>query len=120
MDVSDDGFRHVGKCEALEELWCMYCRDTGDAATEHVAGLKLKIYYAGYTRITDRSLEILSRMSSLERIELHGCHGITNPGARRLAALPHLRQISMEGCRNLTRAAAAGFDPRVRVSYSAI
>jgi hypothetical protein len=31
MDVSDEGFRHVGRCERLEQLWCMYCRDTGDA-----------------------------------------------------------------------------------------
>ena len=48
MDVPDDGFRHVGRCEQLEALWCMYCRDTGDAATEHIAGLsRLKTYYAG-------------------------------------------------------------------------
>ena len=41
----------------LEGLWCMYCRDTTDAATEHIAGLsKLKTYYAGQTKITDRSL----------------------------------------------------------------
>src|SRR5262249_47542460 len=28
MDVVDDGFRHVGRCERIEALWCMYCRDT--------------------------------------------------------------------------------------------
>src|SRR5262249_11886896 len=57
MDVSDDGFRHVGLCVQLEKLTCMYCRDTGDAATEHIAGLSsLKHYYAGRTQITDRSL----------------------------------------------------------------
>ena len=120
MDVSDDGFRHVGKCERLEELWCMYCRDTGDLATEHIAGLRLKTYYAGYTQITDRSLEILSRMTSLESIELQGCHRITDAGARGLAALPRLRRLTLEGCRNLTRAAATGFGPEVRVTYSAI
>src|ERR1051325_8867889 len=50
MDVPDEGFRHVGACEQLEALWCMYCRDTGDAATEHIAGLsRLKSYYAGET-----------------------------------------------------------------------
>ena len=98
----------------------MYCRDTGDLATGHIAGLKLKTYYAGYTRITDRSLEILSRMTSLDSIELQGCHGITDAGARGLAALPGLRRLTLEGCRNLTRAAATGFGPEVRVTYSAI
>ena len=50
MDVPDEGFRHVGRCEQLEDLWCMYCRDTGDTATGHIAGLsRLKSYYAGPT-----------------------------------------------------------------------
>ena len=120
MDASDDGFRHVGRCQGLEELWCMYCRDTGDAATAHVAGLRLKTYYAGLTKITDRSLEILSGMATLERIQLHECQGITDAGVRRLAALPLLRELSIEGCRNVTRAGVTGLPSRVRVGYSSI
>ncbi|MDR3703537.1 MAG: hypothetical protein P4L56_28065 [Candidatus Sulfopaludibacter sp.] len=70
MDVSDEGFRHIGRCEKLDTLWCMYCRDTGDRATAHVAGLaRLKSYYAGKTQITDRSLETLARIDALERLE---------------------------------------------------
>ncbi|SPE41084.1 hypothetical protein SBA3_4090002 [Candidatus Sulfopaludibacter sp. SbA3] len=39
----------------------MYCRETGDAATEHIGSLsKLKKYYAGKTRITDGSLNLCS------------------------------------------------------------
>jgi hypothetical protein len=59
-------------------------------------------------------------MTTLARIDLYGCHGITDAGVHRLTALPHLRHLSMEGCRNLTRAAAAGFGSQVRVNYSAI
>lgn len=118
MDVDDEGFRHVGRCERLERLWCMYCRDTGDRATGHIAGLRLRSYYAGLSRITDRSLEILSRMASLERIELHHCKGITDTGVRRLAALPALRERSIEGARTGSRAARAAFPPAVRVRYS--
>ena len=45
MDVGDEGFRHVGQCAGLESLWCMYCRDTTDRATEHILGLpRLKRY----------------------------------------------------------------------------
>ena len=33
MDVPDAGYRHVGRCEQLESLILMYCRDTTDAAT---------------------------------------------------------------------------------------
>jgi hypothetical protein len=119
MDVQDDGFRHVGRCENLEGLWCMYCRDTTDAATEQIAGLsKLKTYYAGQTRITDRSLEILSRMRSLEKLEFWNCGGITNAGVALLAALPALREISVDGCRQVTPEAIAVFPAHVRAQYS--
>ncbi len=65
----------------------MYCRDTTDAATEQIAGLsRLKSYLASYTRITDRSLEILAGMPSLERVSFYGCPGVTNSGGRAGAA----------------------------------
>jgi ankyrin repeat protein len=119
MDVPDEGFRHVGKCENLEGLWCMYCRDTTDAATEHIAGLpRLKTYYAGQTKITDRSLEILSRMTSLEKLEFWNCGGITNAGVAHLAVLPALGEISVDGCRQVTPGAVAVFPTHVRARYS--
>lgn len=118
MDVTDDDFRHVGRCEQLENLWCMYCRDTGDAATEHLAGLsKLKTYYAGKTKITDRSLEILGSMLSLETLEFWECGGITNAGLTALAGLPKLREITAGGSPNVTRAGMAVFPSTVRANY---
>src|SRR4030095_14049662 len=105
MDVPDEGFRHVGRCERLEDLWLMYCRDTGDAATERIAGVSgLKSYYASKTRITDRSLEILGRMLSLEMIEFWECAGITNAGVALLAGLRRLREITAGGTPIVTRA----------------
>jgi hypothetical protein len=117
MDVSDDGFRHVGRIERLEDLSCMYCRDTGDVATGHIAGLAhLKHYYAGKTRITDASLAILSRMDSLEQLEFWECAGLTDEGVKALARLPRLREISIEGSPRVTRAGMKVFPPRVRTS----
>jgi hypothetical protein len=119
MDVSDHGFRHVGACENLETLWCMYCRETGDVATAHIASLsKLKKYYAGNTRITDASLEILGRMSSLEWMEFWHSAGITDAGIAHLATLPRLREISVSGAPKVTRAGMEVFPPTVRASYS--
>ena len=119
MDVSDAGFRHVGRCDELEGLWCMYCRDTTDAATEEIAGLrKLKTYYAGQTKITDRSLTILSRMPSLEKLEFWNCAGITNAGVAGLAALPSLAEISVDGCRQVSPDALAAFPAHVRAKHS--
>jgi len=120
MDVTDEGFRYVGRCRGLESLVCMYCRDTTDVATEHIAGLsRLKRYYAGSSKITDRSLEILSRMPSLQRVTLEHCVGVTDAGVAHLATLPNLREVSLGGMPRVTRAGAASFPARVRVSYSA-
>jgi hypothetical protein len=119
MDVPDAGFRHIGRCQNLEALWCMYCRDTGDVATEHIAGLsQLKTYYAGKTDITDRSLETLGRMVSLEHIELWQCAGLTDTGLAYLAALPKLREIGLHGLSNVTRKATAMFPLHVQIKYS--
>ena len=115
MDVSDEGFGYIGQCENLESLRCMYCRETGDAATEHIAGLPLKSYYAGMTKITDRSLEILGRMASLERLEFWQCAGLTNAGVAHLAALPQLREISLDGLPGVSRKAVELFPAHVRV-----
>lgn len=119
MDVQDDGFRHVGHCEKLEMLWCMYCRDTTDAATEQLAGLsRLKLYYAGKTQITDRSLEILSAMRFLERLTFWETEGITNAGIRLLAKLPRLSELSLEGLPHVTADVVAEFPAQLRVNYA--
>lgn len=118
MDVQDDGFRHVGRCEQLETLWCMYCRDTTDLATDHINGLsRLKTYYAGKTRITDRSLETLSAMESLERLTFWETAGITDAGVRLLKTLPRLRELSLEGLPHVTADVAAEFPAEVRLNY---
>ena len=118
MDVPDEGFRHVGRCAHLEDLWCMYCRETGDAATEHISGLSLKTYYAGQTQITDKSLEILGRMTSLEDIRLWACRGVTDSGIAALAELPRLREVTLDNMPNATRDAVDLFAPGVKVSYT--
>jgi hypothetical protein len=119
MDVSDAGFRHMGRCENLESLWCMYCRDTGDAATEHIGSLKkLKYYYAGQTKITDRSLEILSRIVSLVRMEFWNCDGLTNAGIAQLVQLPNLQELTLDGLPGVTKEVLAVFPAHIRVNYS--
>jgi len=118
MDVRDDGFRHIGRREQLESLTLMYCRDTTDVATSHITGMpNLKKYHAGYTLITDTSLELLSRLNSLEEISFEGCKHITDAGLPSLTHLPHLRDLSIGGCPKITRSGVTGFGSSVRVNY---
>ena len=118
MDVPDEGYRHIARCEGLESLVLMYCRETGDAATEHIVRLPaLKSYFASYTRITDRTPELLSSMASLERITFSACAGVTNSGLANLARLPRLRELRVSGP-GITEEIASVFPERVRVRYS--
>jgi hypothetical protein len=70
------------------------------------------------TRITDRSLEILGAMPSLERIELFECNGVTDAGLVFLASLPQLREVHLNGLPGVTLEGTRVFPPQVRVKYS--
>jgi hypothetical protein len=96
----------------------MYCRETTDAATEHIAPLTLQKYFASYNRITDRTPEILSDMDSLESVQFDSCAGLTNAGIRTLARLPCLRELRVESMPGVTSDVAAAFRGQVRVTYS--
>ncbi len=117
MDIPDAGYRHIGKCERLESLVLMYCRDTTDAATEHITGLrKLRSYFNSYTTITDRTPELLSTMDSLEGVTFDTCHYLTNAGVGTLARLPRLKKLHASGAR-ITSDVARPFRPEVRVTW---
>jgi hypothetical protein len=118
VGVQDAGFVHVGRSSKLERLTCMYCRDTTDAATQHIADLRIKYYYAGLTKITDRSLEVLGRMESLEQVEFYECNGVTNAGLPFLASLPRLREVHLDSLPGVTLEGTQIFPARVRVKYT--
>jgi hypothetical protein len=118
MDIPDEGYRHIAQCEGLESLILMYCRETGDAATEHLVRLpRLRNYFASYTQITDRTPELLSQMVSLESITFSACAGVTNSGLAHLARLPRLRELRVSGPQ-INDAITKAFPPGVRVYYS--
>lgn len=118
MDVPDVGYRHVGRCERLESLVLMYCRDTTDRATEAIGSLsRLSHYFNSYTAITDRTPELLSRMESLERIAFSACHGLTDAGVGALARLPRLCELRLSGG-GMTPAVVGRFPATVTVRYS--
>jgi hypothetical protein len=78
---------------------------------------RLKKYHAGYTVITDRGLELLSQIKSLEEISFEGCKNISDGGVQYLTSLPNLRELSIGGSPRVTRAGVKGFASGVRVNY---
>jgi hypothetical protein len=118
IGVTDAGFRHIGRCMRIERLTCMYCRDTTDAATAHITDLPLRDYYAGLTQITDRSLELLGRITTLEQVEFYEVNGITDAGLPHLASLPRLREVALDSSPGVTLDGTRVFPAHVRVRYS--
>jgi hypothetical protein len=118
IDIPDAGYRHIGRCSEMQSLVLMYCRDTTDAATEHIAGLtKLQRYFNSYTMITDRTPQILSEIDSLESVTFDACHNLTDEGIAALARLPRLKEVRVSG-NALTREVGRAFPRSVRVHYS--
>ena len=119
MDVPDAGYRHIGRCHGLESLVLMYCRDTTDGATEGITGLPaLRKYFASYTRITDRTPQLLSGMESLEEITFDTCTGLTSAGISALASLPLLRKLGVSGMPRVTPDVVRHFPARVKVRHA--
>jgi hypothetical protein len=118
IGMRDSGFRHIGRCASITRLTCMYCRETTDEATAHVARLPLRYYYAGLTQITDRSLEILGHMPTLEQAEFYETTGLTDAGLHWLAALPNLREVAFDSLPGVTLAGTRVFPSHVRVRYT--
>jgi hypothetical protein len=118
IGLRDDGFEFVGRCAGIERLTCMYCRETTDVATEWIRRLPLRYYYAGLTQITDRSLEVLGGMETLEQVELYECLGVTDAGVRSLARLPQLREVSLDALSGVSYAGTQVFAQGVRVRHS--
>jgi hypothetical protein len=119
MGVPDEGYRHIGRCPQLESLVLMYCRETGDRATEHLTGLpRLRKYFASYNHITDRTPELLATIPTLEEVILSAIAGVTDAGVAHLARLPRLRKVSVSG-HKVTSAAAKAFPPHVDVHIEA-
>lgn len=70
------------------------------------------------TRITDCSLEILSRMETLEKLEFWQCMAITDAGVAHLAALPKLQQVEIYNSPHVSQNITRLFREAVRVRYA--
>lgn len=119
IGVVDDGFRHIGRCERLEALHCMYCPTITDRATELIGGLPhLREYQAWGTQATDQTLCVLGTMRSIEQVRFTGCLFVTDAGLPALAQLPNLKSVALEGLPGVTVEGAAALPPHVRVNYA--
>jgi len=77
--------------------------DTGAAYLESFPGLR--ILRLGWTRITDRSLSSLGRLTKLQELDLEA-NRITDAGLKQLVGLSELRELNV-GMTQVTQAGCA-------------
>ena len=116
-NLSDERFQYVGACSDLASL--AFPQGATDAATRHIATLPhLRTLSAANSAITDRSLEILAHIPSLQALDLHDCPGITDAGIASLSALPQLTTLVVYGCPHVTPMGTATLPSTVQVKRS--
>ncbi|NKB70844.1 MAG: sigma-70 family RNA polymerase sigma factor [Candidatus Latescibacteria bacterium] len=118
---TDRVFEYIVRAPGLERLLNMYCRATGDRATQYVVAgaAPLKWYGIMGTTISDNSLELLATMPSLEELTLENLKGITNAGVAQLGRSKRLRQVQINGCAAVSYEVAANLPSRMQVDFSA-
>jgi hypothetical protein len=125
--MTDTGFAALAGLPRLRAVGAWWSRRITDAGVRRTLAACPSLQTASFLGtaagdglIADRSLDILSRMPTLEHVLFDHCQGITDAGVRALATLPALRKLALDGCRNVTRAGIAAVPRRVRVTYSSI
>ena len=77
--ASDDDFIHIRNLTSLRELHMEY-----------------------FTKLTNRSLEVVAELVLLEKLDISSCSGFTNDGLKFLTKLLHLRVLRCSGVTGIT------------------
>jgi hypothetical protein len=86
-------------------------------AKGHCVHARAALPHDTYTKITDRSMQLLSNIRSLEDISFYGCPVVTDAGVVMLARLPRLRRLEATGPQ-ITSACQAAFSARVKTWFT--
>ena len=72
------------------DLLCLLDRPVDDAAVKNLKGMKLKVLNLSLTQITDRALDDIKEMTTLEQLYVGGTK-VTEPAIIRLKAVKPLK-----------------------------
>ncbi|MEO1526090.1 MAG: hypothetical protein AAFX06_11685 [Planctomycetota bacterium] len=91
--VDDASLRHVRKLKHLRAIYMWDASEVSDEGFRNLQGLpRLELIHLSKSRITDKSLEIASRMPSLQVLSMQ-YNDFSDEGVRHLAALPNLKSL---------------------------
>jgi Leucine-rich repeat (LRR) protein len=95
--ISDAGLVHIGQMPRLEFLCLHAIKNITDAGIVHLTKMpSLKKLEIGDSQVTDKGLEYLSQIITLERLDLpQDQKGITDRGLEHLSRLPNLKHLGI-------------------------
>jgi len=126
--ITDQGLSEINRLEKLEELKLNYCENISNIELASLASIRKlqKLQLWGFGKIsneslsflkefpeltelelcdrhlTDKSLEIISSLIQLKKLNLFRCHGITDSGFLFLSKLSNLNWLNIANCTNLS------------------
>lgn len=103
MKLSDEDWRTLGRISSLQRLDVNIRSEITNAHIERLTGLQsLKRLYIDCSsldmHITDEGLAYIAKLTSLERLTLHGAK-ITDKGLQHLEDLSSLKWMDLQGCK---------------------
>jgi len=95
--ISDTGLVHIAQMPKLEFLCLHGMKNITDASIAHLTKMaSLKKLEIGNSQATDKGLEYLSQIKTLERLDLpQDQRGITDKGLEHLSRLPNLKHLGI-------------------------
>lgn len=102
--ITDDGLKALENLEELEELsfgWCRLLSDEGvDILTsQYGRSQRLRVLSLARCPITDDGVEFLSRLQSLEELDINGCSDVGSHAlGRALSKMTKLTILDVSYC----------------------
>ena len=126
--ISNDVFAHVLRLEHLTHLDVSHNRSlTSKGIKTYVnglcssgrAGLLVSLMLAHCTKITDTTMQELTKLHNLRELDIAGCHRVTDAGLSHAGRLPRLEVLVCYGVPNVTTMGLRGVRhiPTVQARY---
>ncbi|MDO5567034.1 MAG: hypothetical protein Q4G59_10295, partial [Planctomycetia bacterium] len=106
IPITDVGLSYLGQLRTLTILSVWECPQvTGVGFNAFASAQSLVTIDATDSRITDEGAIALSRIKSIERLELSHNEQITDRGIEAIAQMPRLKRLELKACNGITDAA---------------